>query len=373
MIEPSKFVARLKAEGAALFTGVPDSLLASLCAYVDDHLPPSEQIITANEGNAVALAMGHHLSTGQFSVVYLQNSGLGNTINPLTSLADAEVYRIPMLLIVGWRGRPGTHDEPQHVKQGRITEAQLALLDIPTWTVDAETDADAVIAAACASLRERGAPAALLVKAGSFIPYTPAKSSGLAVPMTREAALEQVLMLAAPDDLLVITTGKASREVYELRKKLGQPQNDFLTVGGMGHTASIALGVALGQPRKRVLCIDGDGSVLMHLGALPVIASVKPANLVHVLINNAAHESVGGQPTVADRVDFEGLAMACGYAAYRQAETVGSISAAFNELRTLAGPVLVEIRVRNGARADLGRPTSTPAQNKAAFMRHAHD
>lgn len=373
MIDPATFVAQLKAEGAALFTGVPDSLLASLCAYVDDYLPASEHIITANEGNAVALAMGHHLATGEFSVVYLQNSGLGNAVNPLTSLADAEVYRIPMLLIVGWRGRPGTPDEPQHVKQGRITEAQLALLDIPTWSVDADTDAQAVISAACASLRERGAPAALLVKAGSFRPYTAAKSSGLAVPMTREAALEQLLLLAAPDDLLVTTTGKASREVYELRKKLGQPHKDFLTVGGMGHTASIALGVALGQPNKRVLCIDGDGSMLMHLGALPVIASVKPANLIHVLINNAAHESVGGQPTVADRVDFERLALACGYAAYRQAETASGIAAAFHELSKLSGPVLLEIRVRNGARADLGRPTSTPAQNKAAFMEHAHD
>lgn len=367
MIEPKAFVENLAAHGLDFYTGVPDSLLKDFCAYVDDHGPAGKHIIAANEGNAVAIAAGYHMATGKSAVVYLQNSGLGNTINPLTSIADKEVYQTPMLLVVGWRGEPGVKDEPQHIKQGRITPAQLDLLEIPYRLVAATSSVQDVTAWVAEQLAATGAPVALLVQKDAFAGYKSKRKAALNTTLKREAALAQLLELAG-DAAIVSTTGKTSREVFELRVQRGDAQRDFLTVGGMGHTASIALGVALGQPAKRVVCLDGDGSVLMHMGALPVIGSMQPGNLVHVLLNNAAHESVGGQPTVADRVDFRALALACGYTAYAQASTQDELRAAWQELTAQAGPALLEVRITTGSRDDLGRPTSTPCENKHAFM-----
>lgn len=371
MISPGHFVRELRGHGIQLFAGVPDSLLASLCAYIDDHAAPGEHLITANEGNAVAVAAGYHLATGRTAAVYLQNSGLGNTVNPLTSILDADVYRVPLLLIVGWRGEPGVHDEPQHVKQGRISRQQLEVLDVPHWVVDATTDPAAVIRAAVEELRRRGSPVALLVRQGSFADYTRRKREDGGATLGREEALQEILALCDPRDLVVATTGKTSREVFSIRQQRGEPMRDFLTVGGMGHTASIALGVALGAPTRRVMCLDGDGSLLMHLGAVPVIGDVAPRNLVHVLLNNAAHESVGGQRTVAGCVDFAAIARACGYLGYLCAASREEIRAAWPGLAAQPGPVLFEIKIKVGSRKDLGRPTSLPQENKAAFMKFA--
>jgi phosphonopyruvate decarboxylase len=371
MIAPQALFDALRARNAGLFAGVPDSLLSNFCAYVDDHGPAGEHIITANEGNAIALAAGHYLATGKVSVVYMQNSGLGNTINPLTSLADAEVYRIPMLLVVGWRGEPGVKDEPQHVKQGRITPGQLELLEIPYRILDADSQIEPLLDELFATIRDTKAPVALLVRKDAFSAYKSKRQAEVDYPLPREEALRQILQLAKPSDLVVSTTGKTSREVFELRVERSEPQRDFLTVGGMGHTASIALGAALGQPQRRVLCLDGDGSMLMHLGALPIIGSLKPANFVHVLLNNAAHESVGGQPTVAGSVDFEAIAKASGYRAYFLAEDAAGLARSWALLDSTPGPVLLEVKIKNGSRANLGRPTSTPEQNKLAFMAHA--
>jgi phosphonopyruvate decarboxylase len=368
MISPQALFEALKQRGVGLFAGVPDSLLASFCAYVDDNASRAEHVITANEGNAIALAAGYHLSSGKLGAVYLQNSGLGNTINPLTSIVDPEVYRIPLLLIIGWRGEPGVKDEPQHVKQGRITPGQLELLEIPYWILEPSSDLDATIDSAFESLATRNAPVALLVRKDTFAKYKTRRKPDHDWQMTREDALRRLLELASSEDLIVSTTGKTSREVYELRVRSGVAQRDFLTVGGMGHTASIALGVALGNPRRRVVCLDGDGSVLMHLGALPIIGDLRPANLVHVVLNNAAHESVGGQPTVAGALDFSALSRASGYRGYWLAADQDAISRAWTELAKVPGPVLLEVRVRVGSRDDLGRPTSSPEENKRAFI-----
>lgn len=367
MIDPGQFVEALAHQGMDFYTGVPDSLLKEFCAYVDDHGETGRHVISANEGNAVALASGYHMATGRAAVVYLQNSGLGNTVNPLASIADQAVYRIPMLLVVGWRGEPGVPDEPQHVKQGRVTRAQLELLDIPYRIVDAASDPAELARWSRGTLDLTDAPAALLVRAGTFSAYKARERPATEFTMRREAALGELLELAG-DAAIVSTTGKTSREVFELRVARKERQRDFLTVGGMGHTASIALGVAMGQPKKQVVCIDGDGSLLMHMGALPIIGSLKPANLVHVLLNNAAHESVGGQPTVADRIDFRAIALASGYTAYASARTLGEIRTAWRELAGEAGPVLLEVRIAPGSRSDLGRPTSTPWENKRMFM-----
>lgn len=367
MITPGSFFDAMKQAGINLFAGVPDSLLSNLCAYIDDNSQPSEHIITANEGNAIALAAGFHLSSGKYAAVYMQNSGLGNTINPLSSLTDPEVYKIPMLLIVGWRGEPGIKDEPQHVKQGRITPRLLDLLEIPYWVLGADSDSLSALICALEKMQSTSSPVALLVRQDTFTKYKSQRKSAMDSSLKREEALRTLLQLTG-SDLVISTTGKTSREVFELRVERNELQRDFLTVGSMGHTSSIALGIALGNPAKRVICIDGDGSMLMHLGALPIIGSLVPKNLVHVLLNNAAHDSVGGQPTVADRVDFEGISKASGYTAYARASDVQGIEQAWQQLDKQPGPVFLEIRITTGSRDDLGRPTSSPEENKVAFM-----
>ncbi len=368
MISPETMFHALKKHGVGLFAGVPDSLLANFCAYVDDHGHRGEHIITANEGNAIALVAGFHMSTGKIGAVYMQNSGLGNAINPLTSLADPEVYKIPLLMIIGWRGEPGVKDEPQHVKQGRITAAQLKLLEIPFWVLEPKSNVEQVLSEVFAKIKSTNAPVALLVRKDSFDKYKSKRKSPEVSSFKREEALRHLLALAKPDDLIVSTTGKTSREVFELRVERGEQQRDFLTVGGMGHTASIALGVALGNPKKRVICLDGDGSVLMHMGALPIIGDLKPANLIHVLLNNAAHESVGGQPTVAGQIDFSAIAKACGYQDYQVANNADTLKSCWEKISKKVGPVLLEVKIRIGSRDDLSRPTSTPEENKRAFM-----
>ena len=368
MIAPDAFFNAHKERGVGLFTGVPDSLLKNFCAYVDDNSQPDEHIIAANEGNAVALATGYYLATGKIGAVYMQNSGLGNSINPLTSLTDPEVYCIPLMLIIGWRGEPGVKDEPQHLKQGRITCAQLELLEIPYWIVQADSDLEFILKEAFETIQRTNAPIALLVRKGSFSGYKSRGKWDQRTGFMREDALCDLLALAYRDDLVVSTTGKTSREVFELRAKSGQLQTDFLTVGSMGHTTSIALGVALGNPKRRVICLDGDGSALMHMGAISIIGSLQPDNFVHVLLNNAAHESVGGQATVAGKMDFSSIVKACGYKGYQLATDVQTLKKCWHAIEHTEGPQMLEVRISIGSRDDLGRPTTTPEENKRAFM-----
>lgn len=367
MIDPKHFVDSLAKQGVDYYAGVPDSLLKEFCAYVDDHGAAGKHTIAANEGNAVGMATGYYMATGQYPVVYLQNSGLGNIINPLTSIADKEVYSIPMLLVIGWRGEPDVKDEPQHIKQGRITVEQLELLEIPYKVVDKSCDAQELADWAKNTLNKTQAPVALLVKKGAFAKYKSQRQPSVKSTLGREAALNVLLALIG-DACIISTTGKTSREVFELREQRKEQQRDFLAVGGMGHTLSIALGVAMGQPNKKVVCLDGDGSALMHLGALPIVGSIAPSNLVHVLLNNAAHESVGGQPTVADNTDFKAIALASGYTAYAVAATLDELTAAWKTLANQQGPVMLEVRIAIGSRDNLGRPTTTPFENKQAFM-----
>lgn len=367
MIEPALVYDRLRDRGVRFFAGVPDSLLQPLCAYIEEHNGKLSHVIAANEGNAIAIAMGHYLATGSVPVVYMQNSGLGNAVNPLTSLADEEVYRIPMLLVIGWRGEPGVGDEPQHVKQGRITAEQLKLLGVATHVLEAGSDAARIIDAAMDMIDRNGTPVALLVRSGTFAPHASNRPQKRDLALRREEALERLLDLAH-DALVVATTGKTSREVFEIRQRRGERQRDFLTVGGMGHASSIAFGVALGAPDRRVVCLDGDGAMLMHLGALPIIAQSRPQNLVHVVLNNAAHESVGGQPTVADAIDFRALAAACGYGFFGRAHDTRTLSDVWQESLTSRGPALLQVDVALGSRRDLGRPSSSPEANKHAFV-----
>ncbi len=371
MVDPEAFLAALEANGINFVAGVPDSLLSDVCGAISSKLPPDRHVIAANEGAAIGLAIGYHLATGQPGLVYLQNSGLGNAINPLASLADPAIYAIPMVLMVGWRGEmleDGTQrsDEPQHVTQGRITLDQLRVLGIPYRIVDAGTTIQDCVRATAEQARRESRPIALVVRKGTFSAYRLAGGANAAA-LSREAAIA-ALVAALPGTVpIVSTTGMASRELFELRAAAGTGhQRDFLTVGGMGHAVSIASGIALARADAKVVCLDGDGAMLMQLGALTESA-VLP-NLVHVVLNNAAHDSVGGQPTAATRLSLTEIARSCGYSRILTAHDATTVAASVGEALEHAGSVFLEIVCRRGARGDLGRPTRTPLENKRVFM-----
>lgn len=372
------FYAALTAQGMEMFCGVPDSCLKEFCACVTDNALATRNIIAANEGNALAIATGHYLATGKPAVVYMQNSGLGNIVNPLLSISDEEVYNIPSLLIIGWRGMPGEKDEPQHIKQGKLT---LPLLD--TMGIRYEILEDLTqVATAATYMAETKKPFAFVVKKGTFEPYKRVIANEVSIPrasasrvsdalagvqstLAREEAIQTVLSLLRPSDIVISTTGMISREVYENRVS---HEKDFLTVGGMGHASSIAFGVALNKPDRTVYCLDGDGAFLMHMGAAPVIASRQLPNLKHIVFNNEAHDSVGGQPTVMGDVNLPALVKACGYRMTFQASTTDDIRVAWSAFATCNAPCLLEIKVKTGARKDLGRPNESPQENKTLFM-----
>jgi phosphonopyruvate decarboxylase len=372
MIDPAEFLDWLEKNGITFATGVPDSLLKEFGQEAMSSWPRERHIIAANEGNAIALAMGHYLATGRPALVYLQNSGLGNTVNPLLSLADPEVYAIPMVLLVGWRGQPGVKDEPQHVKQGRVMPAMIDSFEHP-WAVlprDAAA-ARATVGTAAARALEEQTPYFLVVEKGTFAarPNDGLRSIDDPRP-SREKALRALLTSIGDEAAYVGTTGMLSRELFEHRQAgLGRGDRDLLNVGGMGHASSIALTVALRRPDREVWCLDGDGALLMHMGALPVLAANAPATFFHVVINNAVHDSVGGQPTAIGGVDLPALARNVGYRHAEAVTDLGELDAAVARLRTHGGPSLLEVRVRPGSRTDLGRPTRTPRESRDLFMR----
>jgi phosphonopyruvate decarboxylase len=372
MIDPARFVDHLREQGVTMYTGVPDSLLKQLGSHIMATLPRDQHVIAANEGAAVAIAMGHYLRTGSPAIVYLQNSGMGNTINPLLSLADPDVYGTPMVVVVGWRGQPGVKDEPQHVKQGRVMEALLDALELP-WSVLPHDPgaAEATMAEAVKVAVDRTTPYVVLVEKGTFadadvsLPST----SSTAELASREDALFAMADAVGGDAIIVSTTGMLSRELFEYRERSGQPgDRDFLTVGGMGHASSIALGIAMRETEREVWCFDGDGALLMHLGSLAIIADHAPGNYLHVVFNNGVHDSVGGQPTSVGIVDVAGAARALGYRYALSITDLASVANAVAELRGHGGPSLLELKVRPGNRAGIGRPTRTPAESKQAFM-----
>lgn len=365
MIDVKEAYEALIASGIDMFTGVPDSLLKNICAYITDTAPREKHIIAANEGNAVGIAAGHYLATGKPALVYMQNSGLGNTVNPLLSLADEKVYSIPMVLMIGWRGEPGVHDEPQHVKQGEVTLALLDAMQIPYIILEDASQIKAQVELAM----ERKAPTAIVIRKGTFGSYKLKNARSNDNPLSREDAMKLVVDHLKENDVIVSTTGKLSRELFEYREAKQQGHgHDFLTVGSMGHSSSIALGIALEKPNRRVFCFDGDGAFIMHTGALGIVASMNPRNFFHILFNNNAHESVGGQPTIGYELDAVAMAKASGYKQALRATTREEMIAALQQLETIEGPVLLELRVKIDSREDLGRPTTTPIQNKDAFM-----
>ncbi len=372
MITPQFFYNILKTNNTLFFTGVPDSLLKNFCAYLTDTAEQKNHIIAANEGNAIALAAGHYLAKGTIPLVYMQNSGIGNTVNPLLSLADKEVYSTPMLLMIGWRGEPEVHDEPQHIKQGRVTTALLEEMEIPYCILDTdESAAEKQIETAYQTMKDTQAPYAIVIRKGTFSSYTLKNNEEVPGTMSRESAIETIIQNVPAQSAFVSTTGKASRELYELRNKYNQGHAaDFLTVGSMGHASQIALGIALEKPEKKIFCLDGDGAAIMHMGAMAVIGTQKPENLVHIVLNNGAHDSVGGQPTIGRQIDLCAIAKACGYDETLSVSTAEELKKAVIQTADTKKTVFIEIIVTKGAREDLGRPAEAPCENKAAFMKY---
>ena len=376
MIRPEFFIEKLKENGIDCFAGVPDSLLKNICAYITDHSDARHNIITANEGAALGLAAGHYLATGKPACVYMQNSGEGNIINPLASLTDKEVYNIPVLLLIGWRGRPGVHDEPQHVKQGKITTGLLDVMGINYDILSKDEDeAGRQIEKAARALLNNDVYA-LVIEKETFQEYKLQNVEVNDLTLSREEAIQTAASALGPKDIIVSTTGMISRELFEARTAWGQGhERDFLTVGSMGHASQIALGIAMEKPDRNVWCFDGDGATIMHMGSLAIVASKKPANYIHVVFNNGAHDSVGGQPTVGLKIDLPAVAKAVGYAAAFSVSTKEELNSRLSMLNSQlkTGPVFLEIKVKKGNRKDLGRPTTTPIENKQALMQFLKD
>lgn len=362
----------MKITGADFYTGVPDSQLKALCNCLMNTygIDKKHHIIAANEGNCTALAAGYHLATGRVPVVYMQNSGEGNIINPVASLLNDKVYAIPMIFVIGWRGEPGIHDEPQHIYQGEVTVKLMEDMDIRTFIIGKDTT-DEEVSAAMEDFRKllsQGKQVAFIVRKGALKYDEPVEYKNDNT-MLREEIIQHIAD-AAGEDPIVSTTGKASRELFETRTARAQSHKyDFLTVGSMGHSSSIALGVALNKPDKRIWCVDGDGAVLMHMGSMAVLGANAPENLIHIVINNGAHETVGGMPTVASKLDLVSIAKACGYP---NAVSVDSFEALDKELEAAKSRYqlsLIEVKCSIGARDDLGRPTTTALENKENFMK----
>ena len=369
MLTPAFFIEKLRENGIDCFAGVPDSLLKNVCAYITDHCDAQHNIIAANEGGALGFAAGHYLATGQPACVYMQNSGEGNIINPLASLTDPEVYNIPVLLLIGWRGRPGVHDEPQHVKQGKITTGLLNTMGINFDVLSKDEDKAAKQIAKAVEALKRKDVYALVIEKDTFEDYKLQNVELNDLTMSREDAIKAVAAAIGPRDCIVSTTGMISRELFEYRAAMNQGhERDFLTVGSMGHASQIALGIALEKKDRKVWCFDGDGATIMHMGGMAIVAGKKPVNYIHVVFNNGAHDSVGGQPTVGLKINLTAIAQAVGYTGTFSVDNREQLESVLGKLDGKKGPILIEVKVKKGNRKDLGRPTTTPIENKEALM-----
>ena len=371
MINTKLFYDKLIELGIDFFTGVPDSLLKDICSYISDVTARDRNVIAANEGGAVGLAIGYSMATSKIPFVYMQNSGFGNTINPLLSIADPKVYGIPMLLMVGWRGEPNVKDEPQHIKQGEVSENLLRVLNIPYAIISSNTsNIDSILHEAIEVMTKKNTPFVLLVQKKTFEPYKLINEVKTSYDLSREGAIKKVIDSLNEDDIVVSTTGKTSREVFEYRiENWDGHSKDFLTVGGMGHANQIALGIALAKPKQTVYCFDGDGAVLMHTGSMGIIGDLAPTNLKHIIFNNGAHDSVGGQPTIGFKINFEKISKEFNYKETFKIEKIADFEIVFDSFKKASGPCLLEILINKGARKNLGRPTISPQQNKISFMK----
>lgn len=370
MISPETFFNELMRNGVSKFSGVPDSLLKYFCAYVSDNSEKGSHIITANEGSAIGLAAGQYVASGKPSLVYMQNSGFGNALNPLLSLADPEVYGVPMILMIGWRGEPGVKDEPQHIKQGSKMIPLLMACDIPYFILNSnEENIPDYVGKVTKCAKDNYSPVVILVQKNTFSSYKSKQKQNEVSEILRESAIEEIVSISDEYDLFVSTTGMPSRELFEIREIRGEQHNkDFLTVGSMGHASMIALGLSQSFKKGNVFCIDGDGSSIMHMGNITSIGQSNNENLIHVVLNNGSHDSVGGQPTCANEISLPTIAKACGYKTANSVSRLKQIKLLIKKLKESIGPHFLEIKIKKGSRDDLGRPTSSPRENLDFLM-----
>jgi phosphonopyruvate decarboxylase len=371
MINSKDFYQELRNNNINFFTGVPDSLLSPLCSYLYNNCNDKEHIIAANEGTACANAIGYHLATNKTPVVYMQNSGLGNAYNPLVSLCNEKILSIPMLIIIGWRAEIKENnqqqkDEPQHQHQGMITTSTLKAMNIDFEILDKNSNYKEKITQIIGKINSQKKPGALVVRKDSF------NKCDLVRPqenldLSREQAIKIIAKNLSPNTPIVATTGKSSRELFEHREQTNQGhQQDFLTVGGMGHASQIAFGIALHKPQTKVCCIDGDGAFLMHMGGIGRLATCN--NIIHILIVNESHDSVGGLPTAKENINYQELGKACGYKHVSKIETAPDLENKITKLTQVNGSSLVVIKTNRKSRKDLGRPHISPKNNKTNFM-----
>jgi len=370
MISCEELFEAFKKNDLTFFTGVPDSTFKDFMSFLlEEHENNLTNIIASNECEAIAIAAGYHLATKKIGVVYMQNSGEGKTVNPLTSLCDKEVYSIPLVMIIGWRGEPGKHDEPQHKKMGRITLSLLDTLEIPYQIIsDDPKEAAMMISNAKNQAQQISSPVALIIKSDILEKYTPKRRLELKYEMSREDAIKEILDNLDGNEIIISTTGKTSRELFEERTRRQEKTRDFYTVGSMGCSASIALGIALQKPQKKVFVFDGDGAVIMQMGALATIGHYKPKNLRHIIFDNESHESTGAQPTVSSSLDFVQTALSCGYGSAQIIKTRSELKDFILNLEKQKSPSMTIIKANATSRKELGRPTSTPLENKQSFM-----
>ncbi|MBO6266416.1 MAG: phosphonopyruvate decarboxylase [Acidaminococcaceae bacterium] len=355
MLDQEKVFNALAESGVTFFTGVPDSYLNGFCNYALAHCG-DRNVIAANEGNAIGIASGHYFASQEIPLVYMQNSGMGNTVNPLASLVDKDVYAVPMLLLIGWRGQGNTEpNHPQHKLQGEITPGLLELMHIPyTVLADGIDEFKAAVIKAVAYCKEHRQPYGLISPKG-VMAGEKANNKDAVYPMSREEAIEVVLDTMPANTVYSATTGRATRELFWLRERRGESKkNDFLNVGSMGHASSVALGIAMAKPERHVVVLDGDSAAMMHMGAMTMVSKLHVPNFMHIILNNGAHESVGGQPSAGHKIDFTKIAEACGYQTVgKPVTTKKELVEAIKALKDCGRASFVDMRIHKGLSGEL--------------------
>jgi len=356
--------------GVRFFTGVPDSLLNDFCLYLVNNIPDGQHVMAANEGNAIAIAAGNYIATGNIPLVYMQNSGIGNATNPLLSLTHNCVYGIPMVLVIGWRGDPSIDDHSQHKKQGELTPVLMKDMDIPYDILNADNTVIEKFKWAVAKAKEISSPVALIVKKAILTEKIKKQVFPTSELMNREEAISHVIDVLGNNAIYLGTTGRATREVHEqVNAHQIETGHEFQNVGSMGHVSSVGLGIALAKPLQKVVVFDGDAAAVMHLGAFATNCRYKAGNLIHIVLNNGVNESVGGQPSSGFLINLTKIAEACGY------QTPGHFIDTSEELQQFIQenqnndmPLFVDVHVRQGIRNDMPKLNIDHQAQKYALM-----
>lgn len=365
MINPKDFFETLKDNNYEYFCGVPDSTLKDLCSYIDDNA--NDHLICANEGSAIGSAIGYHLATGKVPIVYMQNSGFGNAINPVLSMASKEIYKIPMLILVGWRGEPGIKDEPQHMHQGKVLLPSMGAMELDYDMLPTKFEsAQRVISDITRKIKSDNRPYFLVIKKGTFDEYKGQEKQDTNI-LNRIDVIKEITSTFT-NEKVIASTGFISRELFEIREESTKNHGqDFLTIGAMGHTSQIAYAYAK-HSRSKTICLDGDGSFLMHMGGTTTIKAHPNTNIIHIVLNNGAHLSVGGQPTMAAKLKLSDIARECGFNQSYCVKTQEELTKTLNEIKDKTGPIFIDIKVSKEIKKDLMRPNLTPVDMKNLFM-----